>query len=279
MRTATLIRSCPVPLAQDPYYVHAMLAAHLAPSTIFSHRSAAVIWRLALALRDAIEVTTPAGVNGACRTTRVNRAAVTAHRCIVPIADRTVIDGLPVTTLARTWVDLAAALDPLELIAAGDSALRAGMSLDSLPGQIAAARGRRGVSQARRCVGLLDARARSRPESRIRAALVLAGLPAPRVNEAIVDRDGTWLAEPDLHYPEARLILDFDGADHASPERMRRDARRILDLQRAGWEVRIYTTADAVSRIDEVVAEVRILLRRRAPWLLGDAAASRRAVA
>lgn len=64
MRTATLIRSCPVPLAQDPYYVHAMLAAHLAPGTIFSHRSAAVIWRLALARSDAIEVTTPAGVNG-----------------------------------------------------------------------------------------------------------------------------------------------------------------------------------------------------------------------
>ena len=121
----------------------------------------------------------------------------------------------------------------------------------------------RGVRKAALAVRLLNGRSRSRPESRIRGALLLNGLPAPRVNEPVYDGSRGWLAEPDLHYREAKIILEFNGSDHADVARMRRDATRLLDLQRAGWTVRTYTAADAFARLDGVVADVRLLLAAR----------------
>lgn len=180
------------------------------------------------------------------------------------------------TTIARTWLDLAALVDVHDLVAAGDSALRAGAPAADLGELVAAARRLRGLVRARAAAPILDSRSRSRPESRIRSALVLAGLPRPRVNEAIHDEHHGWLAEPDLHYPEALLVLEYSGADHANVKRMQKDSSRLLDLQRAGWEVRTYTAAQAFSRLDEVVADVRGLLKRRAPELLASTALDRR---
>ncbi len=114
----------------------------------------------------------------------------------------------------------------------------------------------------------LDGASRSRPESRIRAGLVLAGLPKPRVNEPIFDEHGGWLLEPDLHYREGRIAIEFNGADHADVERMRKDSVRTLDAQRADRAMRIYTTAHAFGRLPEVVTDVEGLLARRAPELL-----------
>jgi hypothetical protein len=108
----------------------------------------------------------------------------------------------------------------------------------------------------------------SRPESRIRGAIVLAGLPEPEVNREIHDEHGQWLAEPDLHYKEARLAVEYNGADHAKVERMGKYSVRLLDVQRSDWTVRTYTAVQAFHRLDEVAAEVRHLLHRLAPDLL-----------
>ncbi|PZS28640.1 MAG: hypothetical protein DLM58_16775 [Pseudonocardiales bacterium] len=243
---------------------------------VVSHRSAALLWGLWIADFDGIEVTSPAGVRGSRYTTSVQRRAVVAHRRI--LAPHHVIShlGLPVTTIARTWLDLAALCDVHDLVAAGDSALRSGAAAGDLSDLVSGARRLRGLVNARAAVPILDARSRSRPESRIRSAIVLAGLPRPEVNEAIRDEHHGWLAEPDLHYRDARLALEYNGAEHAELVRMRKDSTRLLDFQRAGWEVRTYTAAQAFSRLDDVVADVRGLLRRRAPQLLSSTALDRR---
>ena len=75
------------------------------------------------------------------------------------------------------------------------------------------------------------------------------GYPGRRSTRRYV-RFGGWLAEPDLHYAQARLALEYNGAEHASLARMRKDSVRLLDLQRAGWEVRTYTAVHAFSRLD-----------------------------
>lgn len=244
--------------------------ASMADGTVFSHRTAARIWGLWIPPFDGVEVTTPATVNSSRYTTSVQRRTVVAHRRILDSADVTVRLGLPVPSLARTWLDLAPLLDVYDLVAAGDSALRAGATQDELMGQVAAAHRLRGVRRARLAVDVLDACSRSRPESRIRSALVLAGLPAPRVNEAVHDRFGGWLAEPDLHYREATLALEYNGAVHGTVPRMRKDSTRLLGLQREDWAVRTYTSAQAFNRLDEVVEDVHTLLRKRAPQLLAE---------
>jgi hypothetical protein len=254
----------------------AEVLASLPADAVLSHRSAALLWGLWIAEFDGIEVTSPAGHRGSRHTTSVQRRNITAHRRIVPPHHVTSHLGLPVMTVARTWLDLAALCDVYDLVAAGDSALRSGAAAPELGELVISARRLRGLVRARAALPLLDACSRSRPESRIRAALVLAGLPRPRINEAIHDEHHGWLAEPDLHYREARLALEYSGADHATVDRMRKDSTRLLDLQRAGWEVRTYTSAQAFSRLDEVVSDVRGLLKRRAPELLTSTALDRR---
>jgi len=240
----------------------------LSPATVLSHRSAANLWGIWQPRYDGLEVSTPAGLRGSRNTTSVQRVTVTAHRRILRPDERVIHLGLPATTLERTWLDLANLLALPDLIAAGDSVLRLGASAESLAAAMQRAKGARGVRRGRAVLPLLDARSRSRPESRLRAALLLAGLPRPEVNRPIFDDHHGWLAEPDLHYREARLALEYNGEEHAERGRMARDSTRLLQVQRAGWEVRTYTSVDAFKRLDEVVLDVRTLLRIRAPALL-----------
>ncbi len=254
----------------------AAVLASLPEDAVLSHRTAAALWGLWIAPFDGIEVTSPAGDRGSRYTTSVQRRSIVAHRRLVAPHHVTSHCGLPVTTLARTWLDLAPLGDIHDLVAAGDSALRAGASVAELETLVAEAHRLRGLVRARVAVTVLDERSRSRPESRIRSALVLAGLPRPRVNEPVHDEQHGWVAEPDLHYREARLALEYNGADHAGVDQMRKDATRLLDLQRAGWEVRTYTAVQAFRRVDEVVTDVQRLLRRRAPHLLAATTLDRR---
>jgi hypothetical protein len=236
--------------------------------TVLSHRSAAAVWDLWLPPFAEVEVTSPAGSRGSRYTTSVQRNMVVAHRRVLPPEDVTVQHGLPVTGLARTWLDLAAILDVYDLVAAGDRALQIGANHSELAERVVRQRRLRGTRRGRAAAPLLHAGSRSRPESRIRAALLLAGLPMPEVNQPIFDAHGQWLAEPDLHYKAARLAIEYNGGDHATLERMRKDATRTLDLLRADWLVRIYTAVDAFRRLNEVVTDTRQILARRAPELL-----------
>jgi hypothetical protein len=236
--------------------------------TVVSHRSAAILWGLWIPPFAGVEVTTPATSRASRATTGIQRRPVAAHRRILPPDEVTARFGLAVTTLERTWLDLAALLDPVDLVAAGDSALRAGASRERLHESAIHAKRVRRIVRARQTALMLDERSRSRPESRLRAAIVFAGLPTPRVNQAISDGNGGWLAEPDLAYDEARLALEYNGADHAGLGQMRKDSQRLLDLQRAGWTVRTYTAVHAFRRLDQVVDDVRSILLRRAPELI-----------
>jgi hypothetical protein len=242
--------------------------ATMPDGVVLSHRSAAAVWGLWIPAFAAVEVTSPAGDRGSRYTTSVQRRIVVAHRRLLSADDVTCHHGLPVTTLGRTWADLSTVLDIYDLVAAGDSALRAGASIEDLAGQVAGMWRVRGVRKARRAVAVLNEASRSRPESRIRAAITLAGLPEPKVNLPIYDRFGQWLAEPDLHYLEAKLALEYYGEDHADFSRMRRDSVRLIDMQREDWTTRVYTAPHAFQRLDDVVAEVRGLLLARAPQLL-----------
>lgn len=245
----------------------AMLGA-LPPGTVVAGIAAARLhglWLPAPRSAERIEVILRRAAHMPRELPSSRRCELRARRRTVGRAELDVVDGVPVTCEARTWVDLAEVLSRADLVAAGDSVLRGGTTARELELFVRDARGRRGVVAAREVLPLLDERSRSRPESHLRFRLVEAGLPAPEVNRAIHDEHGQWLAEPDLHYREAKLALEYDGAVHAGVERMRKDITRGLDVVRAGWLTLTFGPEQVFGRPDEVVALVRTFLSARDP--------------
>jgi hypothetical protein len=191
------------------------------------------------------------------------RADIQARRRILLPDEVTLLDGIPVTTEARTWFDLAQELKMADLIAAGDSALRGTATLDEMQEIINRAFHRPGVVRARTALPFLDARSRSRPESHLRYAIVSSGLPKPAVNEPIHDAHGGWLAEPDLSYEDVRLALEYNGADHAALRRMRRDITRGVDISGSGWRTEVFGPVQVFGRPDQTASLVRQLRYER----------------
>lgn len=218
-------------------------------------------------LPDEIEVATYTPPRKPHQMARTKRAEIRSHRRLIAADEVMLLGGLPVTTPARTWRDLAARLSLPDLVAAGDSALRAGMSIEELALVVARGKRMRGIVRARQAIGLLDARSRSRPESHLRCAVAPLKLPF-LVNEPVHRDAGGWLAEPDLALVNAKLALEYQGIDHADPDRMRRDLTRFADLRAEGWLVLPYGPAEVFGRPWQITSEVRAAVRARAPGLL-----------
>lgn len=215
-----------------------------------------------------IEFILRAGVEAPEHYPGTRRRELRGRRRAVGVDERCTVDGLPLTTIARTWVDLAESLSMPDLIAAGDSALRCGSTVAQLTEAVRRASHRRGVVRARAALPLLDRRSESRPESHLRYAIVAAGLPAPQVNVPIYSRDGEWLARPDLSYEDVRLALEYNGSDHADVARMRRDITRELDVaERGGWRTLTFGPVQVFRRPDQIGSLVRELRHRRAAGL------------
>ncbi len=176
-----------------------------------------------------------------------------------------VIDGIPVLSVARTWVDLAERLSLEDVVAAGDGILRGQASVPDLEQALRRARRRRGVRKARAAFDLLDPRSRSRGESHLRCALVLGGLPWPEVNVPIYTEHGEWLAEPDLTYLCARLALEYNGREHAEVGRTRRDMTREIDIDQNKWKVVVFGPSEVFGHPYRIAPYVRAMLDERDP--------------
>lgn len=148
------------------------------------------------------------------------------------------IAGLNVTSASRTYADLAAMLSVPDLVAVGDVLLR---DHHVTPDDLLATVQRRlrysGKVRARQTIGLLDARSWSPQESRLRAHVLLAGLPRPEVNGIITDACGGFIACCDLVFRDERVVAEYDGAVHDAPERRRGDATRRTLLREHDWYV------------------------------------------
>ena len=218
--------------------------------------------------REEIHVVTASPGRAGRSMTRTRRPEFVAHRFQLRAHDVTIAHGLPITTIARTWRDLAATMGLADLVAAGDRALQLGASRQDLADAVAAAASARHTRCARKALGWLDARSRSRPESHLRVALRCGRLPEFEVNEAIYRDEGGWLAEPDLSLAEARLALEYQGRDHANERRMRKDITRARDLRAEGWQCLYYGPAEVFGRPWTIAHEVFAAVRERAPHLV-----------
>lgn len=200
--------------------------------------------------------------------TRSQRPELIAHRFQLRPSDIVILDGLLVTSIARTWRDLACVLSLPDLVAAGDCALRSGVTTEDLADVLAASSRRHHAALARRALSLLDARSRSRPESHLRVAISGPDMPRFEVNVPVYRREGGWLAEPDLSLEEALLALEYQGEDHAGIKRMRKDISRFTDMRRDTWLTIPYGPAEVFGQPYLIKPEIRELVRLRAPQLL-----------
>lgn len=157
----------------------------------------------------------------------------------------TQVDGIPVTTAARTVVDLARRLPFIDAVVVADASLYLEVTTkDELLAVLDSCRRWPGVNRAREVVAFADGRAESPLESRSRVRLVHElGLPPPELNVWIPDADGTPLARVDMLWRQYRTIGEADGAvkygedEPASlfREKIREDALRDLRYEVVRW--------------------------------------------
>jgi hypothetical protein len=194
------------------------------------------------------------------------RAEISTRRRALSRDEIVITDRFAMVSPARTWVDLCERISLADAVAAGDSALHLGIvSFGELDEAVRCAFRRRGVLRARTALSLLNGRSRSRGESHLRVVLVVGGLPCPEVNIPINTEDGDWLAEPDLVYRRARLVLEYNGSDHADVRRMRKDITRELDVDSNEWKIVVFGPNEVFLHPYRIVPYVRGLLDRRDP--------------
>jgi hypothetical protein len=163
------------------------------------------------------------------------------------------LNGLQVTSLARTVVDCARTYPYEKAVAIGDAALGIGLPQEELARSLERARYRTGMPHARRVVTFIDGRAESVGESKSRIVLSGLGLPMPQPQLDIFDGNGRRVARTDFGWEGLRTVGEFDGKvkygrlrrpgeeseDAVFREKLRED--RIRDL---GWEVVRWTWSD-----------------------------------
>ncbi|WP_136017916.1 hypothetical protein [Arthrobacter silvisoli] len=156
------------------------------------------------------------------------------------------LDGVRVTSPARTWLDLAQLMGVDEIIAAGDSVVcshgddhpvpRVPLgTIEELKAAVAAHPGMRGVRKARLALDLVRVGADSRQETRMRLALLDAGLPEPVLNYGIFNGWGMAAVWPDAAYVREKIALQYDGGHHGEVHQYHRDIRRQALTERLGW--------------------------------------------
>lgn len=126
-----------------------------------------------------------------------------------PDIDATIVDAIPVTTLASTTVDLLRLLGFGDAVAVADCALRRRVDGEALLAAINAQPGRRGNGNARAAVQFADPLSESAGESHTRVGIAEAGLPTPVLQLELADDQGVM--RPDFAWPRQRLLAEFDG--------------------------------------------------------------------
>jgi len=169
------------------------------------------------------------------------------------------IDGIRVTTPARTALDLACRYPVDEAVTAIDSLARA-TDLKPADVELLARRypGRRGMKRARVALHLVDSGAESPRETWLRLLLTRAGLPRPQTQIPVYDEFGQLIACLDMGWEDILVAVEYEGDHHRTDRRQfNKDIRRIEILTDLGWIVVRVTSADCDAAIVRRVAAAR----------------------
>jgi hypothetical protein len=238
------------PLSSAGRYLAAVMAC--GSEAVLSHRSAADLWGLR-PNATRLEVTVPE----VCR--EIPDIEIHRSRTLAP-SDVTVRDGIPVTSVARTLLDLSAVLKPPDLEVAIDRAERQGIfDLTAVVDVLDRAKGRKGARALRRLVAAYrPSNQRSRLEREFRALLETApDISRPAFNALVEGETGTH--EVDAYWPRERLVIQLDGFEfHRTRRDHERDAASNRDLELAGHRVIRFTWDDVTAHPERTLRRVRL---------------------
>jgi hypothetical protein len=189
------------------------------------------------------------------------RPHIVLHRSrLLHPEDGAVRDGIPVTSVARTLLDLAKVVRPEQLDRALEAAERLALfDLSAVKRLIARSHGRHGLRALNAALGdyRTPAFTRSELERRFLDVCEQAGLPRPAANLFIAG------AEVDMSWPDHRLVVELDGHDsHRTRAAFERDRVRDASLQLAGYRVLRITHRRLEAEPAEVIGALRRLLDR-----------------
>jgi very-short-patch-repair endonuclease len=234
------------------------MAAVLAsgPEAALSHYSAAALWMIRPSSKSMIDVTTP----------RKSRSwkGIRRHHSPLPADERTVEEGIPVTSVPRTIFDLAAT-EPVDVVKEllREAEYRQLWDRLSLPDLIERYPNKRGVRKVQMALERLKeepvGRKRSRLEERFAPFLRGHDLPLPRFNDWIDLGDKRY--QVDCHWPGTGQIVELDGWEgHGTRTAFRDDRARDRRLRVAGYAVTRITWNQLDDEPEAVAADLRALL-------------------
>jgi very-short-patch-repair endonuclease len=214
-------------------YLAAVLAC--GPGALLSHRSAAVHWGLLGTAQTRVDVTAGRG--------RAGPAGIRLHRArSLDARDSTTHERIPITTIARTLLDLAATTRPDRLERAYAQALVLGVyDHTAITDLIARSNGHRGTKILARATAREPKHTRSDWEVRMLTLIRRAGLPEPLVNHPLIAPDHGH-CEVDFYWPQHRLVVETDSWQfHGTRTAYEQDRARDAALQAIGLRVLRFT--------------------------------------
>jgi hypothetical protein len=227
-----------------------------------SHRSAAALWNLDGYRRGPVDISVP-------RHRRSwGQSGVLVHESTdLELAEPTKRQGVPVTGIVRTLIDLGCVVSEKRLLQAVDDAIRRRLTTWQ---QIAAMRGRHsrkgrnGVGKMREL--LAERYGTTIPDSHfgrlVADLLVDAGLPTPVIEHNVYTENGLWLARVDLAYPDRLVAIELDSKKHhLHEEAFEKDRPRRNRVELAGWLVLNYTWQFYSRHPTQLCAEVAEAIR------------------
>jgi hypothetical protein len=223
---------------------------------VLSHRAAAALWGLLPPTSGKIDVTVPR------RTGRSKRQRIRLHRLAgLPGDERTLHDNIPVTTVARTHLDLAATLPRRLVERAVEESERQRLFDLSAAETLLARYARRPGTPALGAV--IDAyrddhiHTRSELERLFQDLCEEHAIAPPTVNA------GGGLFELDFQWPDKRVIAETDGRDvHTTRAAFERDRARDAWLTAHGYRVVRFTWRQLTREPEKVASVLRLLLSR-----------------
>jgi hypothetical protein len=235
--------------------VRAIALTH--PGAVFSHYSAAIIWQIPLV---DVPLSVPHLIAPIAEGGRSKSGLIRHCRGLPESVE--LVDGLRVTGVARTVVDVAAVsrfssgvvvadyvLSPP--VAPSGAADPRRVTWEQLQCEWQATASSPGSARARRAIAFADGASGSPGESISRAAIHELGLPKPVLQQPFFDGDGL-IGYSDFWWPDADLIGEFDGVtkyikteltkgrtpgEVVSDEKRREDRLRaqVRGVARWGW--------------------------------------------
>lgn len=236
------------------------------PRTV-SHQTAAIIHGVSKnLLKPPFHLTVPRD------RTRVKHSLVIGHRSTIPTRHIWTWWGVPVTSPAWTWTDLALSTSLLEALILADTFIRPGRpefgeqptplaSKEQLRDALKLRGSANGVRRAAKALHLARIGIDSPQETALRFFMHEAGLPEPEVNVWLLDQHGHRVVQPDMVLRKWRLTIQYDGEDYHSGEQMRKDVRRAERTEDLGWkELRItkdHMGDHGIAAISKIERELR----------------------